>query len=55
MRGSLQDVGLVLVFEEQIEFEEAADRRGMFKVARAVSTGLLAQQGSLLGIMVYVP
>lgn len=33
MRGSLQEVGLVLVFEKQIGLAEAEGRKGMFKVA----------------------
>ena len=55
VKGSLQEVGLVLVFEGQIDLEEAGGRKRMFQGAGAVRTGLLGQQGSLLGIMVDVP
>lgn len=33
MRGSLKEVGLVLVFEGRIELAEAEGRKGVFKVA----------------------
>lgn len=43
-KGSLQEAGLVLVFERQIEFEEAEGRRGMFEVSGTVKIRVWLEQ-----------
>lgn len=49
-KGSLQEAGLVLVFERQIEFEEAEGRRGMFEVSGTVKIRVwLEQKGWVWG------
>lgn len=40
VKWSLQEAGLIPVFEGQTEFEEAEGRRGTFKVSGTVGTSL---------------